>query len=277
MHRRRRRRSAYCATAPDAFRGTAPINLTDRLHQVLRWAAGSLEIFFSRNNALLAGGGRRLHPLQRVAYAYLPQHHGVPVHLRLPGGAARVREDRSLLPRHASGAPSATYIGFLAALMLTLAAVAVLEVRWSGITLGEWWWNEQFWMVSATSAYLAAVAQVVLKVAAGKEISFHLTSKTRAAAAAGAGGGKDRFEELYAVRWTVLMVPPAAALAVSVVSMAAGMTGGRWRNGPAAALDLAFNVWVAARLYPFALGVELLMVFFSVRMLYYIVQFDVLG
>jgi len=49
---RRGWRSAYCATAPDAFRGTAPLNLTDRRHQVLRWAAGSLEIFFSRNNAL---------------------------------------------------------------------------------------------------------------------------------------------------------------------------------------------------------------------------------
>jgi hypothetical protein len=27
-------RSIYCVTKRDAFRGTAPINLTDRLHQV---------------------------------------------------------------------------------------------------------------------------------------------------------------------------------------------------------------------------------------------------
>lgn len=47
-------RSIYCVTKPDAFRGTAPINLTDRLNQVLRWATGSVEIFFSRNNALFA-------------------------------------------------------------------------------------------------------------------------------------------------------------------------------------------------------------------------------
>ncbi|KAF2304744.1 hypothetical protein GH714_037794 [Hevea brasiliensis] len=33
-------RSVYCVTKRDAFRGTAPINLTDRLHQVLRWATG---------------------------------------------------------------------------------------------------------------------------------------------------------------------------------------------------------------------------------------------
>ncbi|KAK9087402.1 hypothetical protein Syun_029796 [Stephania yunnanensis] len=47
-------RSVYCITKQDAFRGTAPINLTDRLHQVLRWATGSVEIFFSRNNPFLA-------------------------------------------------------------------------------------------------------------------------------------------------------------------------------------------------------------------------------
>ncbi|KAJ6705915.1 CELLULOSE SYNTHASE-LIKE PROTEIN [Salix purpurea] len=59
-------RSVYCMTERDAFRGTAPINLTDRLHQVLRWATGSVEIFFSSNNALL--GGPRLKLLQRIAY-----------------------------------------------------------------------------------------------------------------------------------------------------------------------------------------------------------------
>ncbi|KAJ7513870.1 hypothetical protein O6H91_23G017400 [Diphasiastrum complanatum] len=59
-------RSIYCVTKRDAFRGSAPINLTDRLHQVLRWATGSVEIFFSRNNALFASS--RLKFLQRVAY-----------------------------------------------------------------------------------------------------------------------------------------------------------------------------------------------------------------
>ncbi|RVW69746.1 Cellulose synthase-like protein D2 [Vitis vinifera] len=59
-------RSIYCVTKRDAFRGTAPINLTDRLHQVLRWATGSVEIFFSRNNALLAS--HRMKFLQKIAY-----------------------------------------------------------------------------------------------------------------------------------------------------------------------------------------------------------------
>ncbi|KAL6643273.1 hypothetical protein ACP70R_021454 [Stipagrostis hirtigluma subsp. patula] len=282
---RRGWRSAYCATAPDAFRGTAPINLADRLHQVLRWAAGSLEIFFSRNNALLAGG--RLHPMQRVAYLNTTMYPFTSVFLMLyclfpavplvlgsaaAGGAFSV-------------APSATYVAFLAALMLTLAAVAVLEVRWSGITLLEWWRNEQFWMVSATSAYLAAVAQVALKLAAGKEISFTLTSKRSAGAKT-----KERFAELYAVRWTVLMVPPAVVLAVGVASMAAGVEGGRWRRnngGTAAALGVAFNAWVVAHLYPFALGLMgrwskslkpllLLVALLTVRLLCFAAQFHTL-
>ncbi|KMZ62766.1 hypothetical protein ZOSMA_446G00020 [Zostera marina] len=59
-------RSVYCVTKRDAFRGTAPINLTDRLHQVLRWATGSVEIFFSRNNAILASPKMKF--LQRIAY-----------------------------------------------------------------------------------------------------------------------------------------------------------------------------------------------------------------
>ncbi|KAG8067101.1 hypothetical protein GUJ93_ZPchr0005g14312 [Zizania palustris] len=58
-------RSVYCVTRRDAFCGTAPTNLTDRLHQVLRWATGSVEIF-SRNNALFASPRMKL--LQRVTY-----------------------------------------------------------------------------------------------------------------------------------------------------------------------------------------------------------------
>ncbi|RZC23930.1 Cellulose synthase A catalytic subunit 6 isoform C [Glycine soja] len=42
-------RSVYCMPKRPAFKGSAPINLSDRLHQVLRWALGSVEIFFSRH------------------------------------------------------------------------------------------------------------------------------------------------------------------------------------------------------------------------------------
>lgn len=62
-------RSVYCMPKRDPFRGTAPINLTDRLNQVLRWAVGSLQILFSHHCPLLYGlSGGRLKGLQRIAY-----------------------------------------------------------------------------------------------------------------------------------------------------------------------------------------------------------------
>ncbi|KAL6657836.1 hypothetical protein ACP70R_005616 [Stipagrostis hirtigluma subsp. patula] len=59
-------RSMYPTMEPEAFRGTAPINLTERLYQVVRWSGGSLEMFFSHNNPLFAG--HRLQLMQRIVY-----------------------------------------------------------------------------------------------------------------------------------------------------------------------------------------------------------------
>lgn len=62
-------RSIYCMPLRPAFKGSAPINLSDRLHQVLRWALGSVEIFLSRHCPLWYGyGGGRLKWLQRLSY-----------------------------------------------------------------------------------------------------------------------------------------------------------------------------------------------------------------
>jgi cellulose synthase A len=62
-------RSIYCMPVRPAFKGSAPINLSDRLHQVLRWALGSVEIFLSRHCPLWYGyGGGRLKWLQRLSY-----------------------------------------------------------------------------------------------------------------------------------------------------------------------------------------------------------------
>lgn len=62
-------RSVYCMPKRAPFRGTAPINLTERLNQVLRWAVGSLEILFSRHCPIWYGFKEgRLKLLQRIAY-----------------------------------------------------------------------------------------------------------------------------------------------------------------------------------------------------------------
>ncbi|CAL1393122.1 unnamed protein product [Linum trigynum] len=80
--------------------------------------------------------------------------------------------------------------------------LAVLEIKWFGIELEEWWRNEQFWLIGGTSAHLAAVLQGLLKVVAGIEISFTLTSKS------GGDDVDDEFADLYIVKWTSLMTPP---------------------------------------------------------------------
>lgn len=62
-------RSIYCMPKRPAFKGSAPINLSDRLNQVLRWALGSVEIFFSRHSPLWYGyKGGNLKWLERFAY-----------------------------------------------------------------------------------------------------------------------------------------------------------------------------------------------------------------
>lgn len=60
-------RSIYCMPHRPAFKGSAPINLSDRLNQVLRWALGSVEISLSRHCPLWYGYGR-LKCLERLAY-----------------------------------------------------------------------------------------------------------------------------------------------------------------------------------------------------------------
>lgn len=61
-------RSIYCMPHPPAFKGSAPINLSDRLNQVLRWALGSVEILFSRHCPIWYGYSGRLKFLERFAY-----------------------------------------------------------------------------------------------------------------------------------------------------------------------------------------------------------------
>ena len=61
-------RSIYCIPSRPAFKGSAPLNLSDRLHQVLRWALGSVEIFLSRHCPLWYGYGGGLKWLERLSY-----------------------------------------------------------------------------------------------------------------------------------------------------------------------------------------------------------------
>lgn len=239
-------KSVYCVTKPDAFRGTAPINLTDRLHQVLRWATGSVEIFFSRNNAILASPKMKV--LQRIAYLNVGIYPFTSIFLIvycfLP--ALSLFSGQFIVQTL-----NVTFLAYLLIITLTLCMLAVLEIRWSGIELEEWWRNEQFWLIGGTSSHLAAVLQGLLKVIAGIEISFTLTSKS-------AGDDvDDEFADLYAVKWTSLMIPPLTIIMVNLIAIAVGISRTIYSVIPQWSRLLGgvfFSFWVLAHLYPFAKG-----------------------
>ncbi|GER50073.1 cellulose synthase family protein [Striga asiatica] len=239
-------RSVYCITRRDAFRGTAPINLTDRLHQVLRWATGSVEIFFSRNNALLATP--RLKFLQRIAYLNVGIYPFTSIFLVvycfLP--ALSLFTGQFIVQ-----SLDISFLLYLLIITLCLVCISLLEVKWSGIGLEEWWRNEQFWVIGGTSAHLVAVLQGLLKVVAGIEISFTLTSKS-------AGEDVDDvYADLYIVKWTGLFVVPLTIIIVNLVALVIGFARTVYSVIPEWSKLLGgafFSFWVLAHMYPFAKG-----------------------
>ncbi|XP_031122362.1 cellulose synthase-like protein D5 [Ipomoea triloba] len=240
-------RSIYCVTKRDAFRGTAPINLTDRLIQVLRWATGSVEIFFSRNNALFASP--RMKFLQRVAYFNVGMYPFTSIFLLvycfLP--ALSLFSGKFIVE-----SLNITFLVFLLSITLTLCLLAILEIKWSGITLEDWWRNEQFWLIGGTSAHPAAVIQGLLKVIAGVDINFTLTSKSAAP-----DDGEDEFAELYEFRWTVLMIPPITIILLNCVAIAVAVFRTVYSPFPQWSKLLGgvfFSFWVLSHLYPFSKG-----------------------
>lgn len=238
--------SVYCITKRDAFRGSAPINLTDRLHQVLRWATGSVEIFFSRNNAFLAS--RKLKFLQRLAYLnvgiYPFTSMFLVVYCFLPA--------LSLLSGHfIVQTLNIAFLLYLLTISICLILLAILEVKWSGVGLEDWWRNEQFWLISGTSAHLAAVVQGLLKVIAGIEISFTLTSKSSG------DENEDIYAELYLVKWTSLMIPPIVIGMMNILAIAVAFSRTIYSAIPQWSKFMGgafFSFWVLAHLYPFAKG-----------------------
>ncbi|XP_021978598.1 cellulose synthase-like protein D5 [Helianthus annuus] len=240
-------RSVYCVTKRDAFRGTAPINLTDRLIQVLRWATGSVEIFFSRNNALFAS--RRMKFLQRIAYFNVGMYPFTSIFLL----AYCVLPALSLFSgKFIVQSLNVTFLILLLAITVTLSMLALLEIRWSKITLHDWWRNEQFWLIGGTSAHPVAVIQGLLKVIAGIDISFTLTSKPAAA-----DDGEDEFAELYEFRFTMLMIPPVTIILMNVAAIAVGVFRTVYSPFPEWSKLLGgvfFSFWVLSHLYPFAKG-----------------------
>ncbi|CAA6659139.1 unnamed protein product [Spirodela intermedia] len=149
-------RSIYCMPNPPAFKGSAPINLSDRLNQVLRWALGSVEILLSRHCPIWYGYGGRLKFLERFAYVNTTIYPvtAIPLIIYCTLPAICLLTGKFIIPQISNFAS----IWFIS-LFLSIFATGILEMRWSGVGIEEWWRNEQFWVIGGVSAHLFAVFQ----------------------------------------------------------------------------------------------------------------------
>ncbi|KAI3800806.1 hypothetical protein L1987_28902 [Smallanthus sonchifolius] len=239
-------RSIYCMPVRPAFKGSAPINLSDRLHQVLRWALGSVEIFLSRHCPLWYGwGGGRLKLLQRLAYintiVYPFTSLPLVAYCTLP--AICLLTGKFIIPT-LSNLAAVWFLG----LFLSIITTSVLEIRWSGVSIEELWRNEQFWVIGGVSAHLFAVFQGFLKMLAGVDTNFTVTAKA---------ADDLEFGELYMIKWTTVLIPPTTLLVLNLVGVVAGFSDALNKGyeawGPLFG-KVFFAFWVILHLYPFLKG-----------------------
>lgn len=239
-------KSIYCMPPRPAFKGSAPINLSDRLNQVLRWALGSVEILLSRHCPIWYGYGGRLKFLERFAYINTTIYPitAIPLVLYCTLPAVCLLTGKFFIPSISNFAS----IWFIS-LFISIFATGILEMRWSGVRIDEWWRNEQFWVIGGVSAHLFAVVQGLLKVLAGIDTNFTVTSK--------ASDEDGDFAELYMFKWTTLLIPPTTLLIINLVGVVAGISyavnSGYQSWGPLFG-KLFFAFWVIVHLYPFLKG-----------------------
>uniref|UniRef100_K4D8P4 Cellulose synthase n=1 Tax=Solanum lycopersicum TaxID=4081 RepID=K4D8P4_SOLLC len=127
-------------------------------------------------------------------------------------------------------------------------ATSILKMRWSGVAIDGWWRNEQFWVIGDVSAHLFAVFEGLLKVLAGVETNFTVTSKS---------GDDEEYAELYASKWITLLIPPTTLLVINIIGVVAGISNpinnGYDSWGPLFG-KLFFAIWVILHLYPLLKG-----------------------
>nr|AGV22108.1 cellulose synthase 6 [Betula luminifera] len=238
-------RSVYCIPKRPAFKGSAPINLSDRLHQVLRWALGSVEIFLSRHCPIWYGYGGGLNWLERFSYinSVVYPWTSIPllVYCTLP--AICLLTGQFIVPEISNYAS----LVFMA-LFISIAATGILEMQWGGVGIDDWWRNEQFWVIGGVSSHLFALIQGLLKVLGGVSTNFTVTSK---------GADDGVFSELYIFKWTSLLIPPTTLLIINIVGVVVGVSdainNGYDSWGPLFG-RLFFAFWVIMHLYPFLKG-----------------------
>ncbi|XP_062227667.1 putative cellulose synthase A catalytic subunit 11 [UDP-forming] [Phragmites australis] len=243
--------SAYCAPARAALRSFSRASPTDLLAGASRRAVAAMGVLLSRHCPVWGGG--RLRILLRLGYvscvAYPLASLPLTVYCALP--AACLLTGKFVFPDDVS-----YYDGVLLILLLSsVVATVVLELRWSGVPLRAWWRDQKLWVVTGTSACLAAVFQGVLRACTGIDVGF--STETVISSSLDDDGGGDSSDARKSVRWSNLMVPPASLLlgnlAGVVVAVSYGVDHGYQSWGPIIG-KLALAGWVVAHLQGFLRG-----------------------
>lgn len=136
---------------------------------------------------------------------------------------------------------------WLMALFISMILTCMLELRWSGVSIQDWWRNEQFWIIGGVSAHLFAVFQGLLKVG-GVDNKVIVRTKSTDDTVLG---------QLHLFKWTTLLIPPTSLVILNMVGIVAGLSSainkGYASWGPLFG-KLFFSFWVIVHLYPFLKG-----------------------
>lgn len=116
-------------------------------------------------------------------------------------------------------------------LFMCIFATNILEMKWSGLGMEDWWRNEQCWVIEGVSSHALAVFQGLFQVVSGIETSD--------------------------IPMAGLLVPPTTLLLLNLIGVVAGTSSAiQSRDGSWAPLfgKLFFAFWVIIHLYPLLKG-----------------------
>ncbi|XP_028794554.1 cellulose synthase A catalytic subunit 4 [UDP-forming]-like [Neltuma alba] len=235
-------KSAYCIPKRAAFKGFAPVNLSDQLFEILRRALGSVQILFSPHCPMWYGYKGKLKWLQRLAYTNTIVYPitSIPLLIYCTIPAVCLLTGKFIIP-------TLTILDsiWLMALFVSVISTSALELRWSRVSIHDWWRNEQLWIIGGVSSHLFALFQGLLEVVTGADTDFVGRAKTTSNTG------------FYLLKWTNLLIPPTTLVILNVVGIMAGISDAV-NNGYGSwgllfgKLFLAF--WVIVHLHPFLRG-----------------------
>lgn len=141
-------------------------------------------------------------------------------------------------------------------LFICIFSTSVLEMRWGGVTVDEWWRNEQFWVIGGVSAHLFAVFVGLFKVFTGVNPSFIVTSSSRVVGDDD-NDNKEHSEMMFGLKWTTLLIIPTTLLILNIIAIVAGVShaiNNGFQLWGSLIGKLLFSLWVILHLYPFLKG-----------------------